>query len=152
MANKKPEFDIKDVSPTDRFDEIASLLAQEFAVNNNSPVEMEASDLFLQNLYIGKFKPYAIIKNDVMLGFIILEVTTKGNFYIGNLYVKPEFRHLGIASTLIKAAEYCAQNLGFNKIQLNSRAGVEQLYLNLGYINIKGDLYEKPLPQIKEIK
>lgn len=152
MADKKPKFNIKDVSPTDRFDEIASLLEQEFAVNKSSPKEVEASNKFLNNLKNGKFKPYAIVKNDVMLGFIILEVTTKGNFYINNLYVRPEFRRQGVASTLIKAAEICAQKQGFNKVQLSSRQGIEQLYLKLGYKNLEGSLYEKLLPTIKEIK
>lgn len=151
MENLKQGFKIKDVCPTNRFEEIVNLLNQEYNADLTSAPVREATEMYLKKLEIGKLKPYAIFKDDVMLGFIILEITTKLNFYINNLYVKPEFRNLGIASTLIKAAEYCAEKLGFSKVQLNSRAGVETFYTKLGYLNVGKNLYEKPIEAAKTL-
>jgi GNAT superfamily N-acetyltransferase len=56
--------------------------------------------------------------------------------YVSELYVRGEARHLGIATTLMAAAEHVAREHGFNRMMvgvLKGNAPAEALYAGLGF-------------------
>ena len=65
---------------------------------------------------------------------------------IGRVVVLPEYRHMGLGSQVILAAEQWARELGFQKSVLESREGKTGFYERLGYTAdyhwiIKGDTF-----------
>jgi predicted N-acetyltransferase YhbS len=64
-------------------------------------------------------------------------------YWLGSLYVPPEFRRRGIGSQLVLAAEQTAGNLGIERLYLYTRrAENEALYANLGWARVEELVYE----------
>lgn len=78
-------------------------------------------------------KPYLLLINDKIAGFIELE----SDGYINCFYVSPDFQRIGVASTLLNYLIDSAKSLGINLLTVEASLVVKPLFEKFGFITEK---------------
>ena len=91
---------------------------------------------------------YIVIYEDVLpVATVRLYPVSNDVMMLGRIVVLPEYRHRGLGSMAVKAAEDWARDLGFTKTALESRVNKTGFYEGLGYVEagagiIHGDTFD----------
>ena len=79
-----------------------------------------------------------------------------GTVILGRVVVLPEYRKLGLGARTIKEAEAWAQELGYQKIQIESRVEAVGFYEKLGYLQISEEIVKSwdfdCIPMVKQLR
>jgi len=78
-------------------------------------------------------KPYLLLINDKIAGFIELE----SDGHINCFYVSPGFQRIGVASTLLNYLIDSAKSLGINLLTVEASLVVKPLFEKFGFITEK---------------